>query len=141
MLAGLILAVIIGVFSGLGAVLFRWLIVNFQAFFIDGGAQLLSFMGDYYIILIPAAGGLLVGPLVYYFARGGQGTWRAGGHGSGGVAGRADQTAGGPGEGTGFLHLYRSGGSVGREGPIVQIGSTPRLDDRQWLKLPEERCG
>ena len=35
MLAGLILALFIGVLAGLGAVLFRWLITGFQSFFID----------------------------------------------------------------------------------------------------------
>jgi CIC family chloride channel protein len=55
-----------GIFS---AVVFRWLIKSFQSFFLEGGSHVLSFLGNYYIILIPAAGGLLVGALVYYFAR------------------------------------------------------------------------
>lgn len=48
---------------------FRWLITSFKLLFFDGGSQLLSFLGDYYVILIPVAGGLLVGPLIYFFAR------------------------------------------------------------------------
>ena len=68
-LTGLILAVTVGVIAGLGAVAFRWLIGTFQYLFFDGGSQLLSGLGEYYIILVPAAGGLLVGPLIYYFAR------------------------------------------------------------------------
>ncbi len=55
--------------AGLGAVLFRWLIKSFQTLFFDCGSRVLGFLGDYYIIFIPAAGGLLVGLLVYYFAR------------------------------------------------------------------------
>ena len=63
------MAVIIGLVAGLGAVAFRWLIINFQSLFFDGGKQLLSFLGNYYIIIIPVVGGLLIGPLIYFFAR------------------------------------------------------------------------
>lgn len=66
---GLILAIVVGLVAGLGAVAFRWLITSFKLLFFDGGSQLLSFLGDYYVILIPVAGGLLVGPLIYFFAR------------------------------------------------------------------------
>lgn len=66
---GLVLAVIVGVVAALGAVAFRWLIESFRSLFFGGGSEALSFLGDYYVIVIPAAGGLLVGPLIYFFAR------------------------------------------------------------------------
>lgn len=66
---GLILAVLVGLVSGLGAVVFRWLIKSFQSLFFDSGGQLLSFLGQYYVILVPVVGGLLVGALIYFFAR------------------------------------------------------------------------
>ena len=69
MVAGLVLAVLVGLIAGLGAVGFRWLLNTIQTFFFDGGSHLLTFLGDYYIIIIPAIGGLLVGALVYFFAR------------------------------------------------------------------------
>lgn len=66
---GLILSILVGVIAGLGAVVFRWLIGVFQSLFFGGGASILSFLGQYYIIFIPAAGGLIVGLLVYFGAR------------------------------------------------------------------------
>ncbi len=53
----------------MGAVVFRWLINSFQSLFFDGGSQVLAFLGQYYVIVIPVAGVLLVGPLIYFFAR------------------------------------------------------------------------
>ncbi|MFH1647487.1 MAG: chloride channel protein [Chloroflexota bacterium] len=138
MLAGLVLAVVIGIMSGLGAVVFRWLIRAFQTFFFEGGSHFLSFMGDYYIILIPAAGGLLIGPLVYYFAR------EARGHGVPEVMEAVALRGGRIRPRVALVKVMASslcigsGGSVGREGPIVQIGATVGSALGQWLKLTEE---
>jgi CIC family chloride channel protein len=138
MLAGLILAVVVGLASGLGAVVFRWLIRFFQQFFLDGGSHALSFLGQYYIILIPAAGGLLVGPLVYFFAR------EAKGHGVPEVMEAVALRGGRIRPRVALVKILASsicigsGGSVGREGPIVQIGSTVGSTLGQWLKLSDE---
>jgi len=138
MLAGLVLSVVIGIAAGLGAVAFRWLIGAFQSFFIDGGASALSFLGHYYIILIPAAGGLIVGPLIYYFAR------EAKGHGVPEVMEAVALRGGRIRPRVAIIKVLASsvcigsGGSVGREGPIVQIGSTVGSTIGQWLQLPEE---
>lgn len=137
-MAGLVLAVMIGVLAGLGAVVFRWLIGVFQSFFLEGGSHLLSFMGDYYILLIPAAGGLLVGLLVYYFAR------EARGHGVPEVMEAVALRGGRIRPRVALVKVLASsicigsGGSVGREGPIVQIGSTMGSALGQWMKLPDE---
>jgi CIC family chloride channel protein len=138
MLAGLILAVIVGVVAGLGAVAFRWLITHFQSFFFDRGGQLLSFLGDYYVIIVPAVGGLFVGLLVYYFAR------EAKGHGvpevmeavalkGGHIRPRVSVV-----KALASSICIGSGGSAGREGPIVQIGASFGSAIGQWLKLPDE---
>lgn len=122
----------------MGAVAFRWLITSFSWLFFDGGSQLLSFLGDYYVILIPAAGGLLVGPLIYFFAR------EAKGHGvpevieavalrGGRIRPRVSVV-----KALASALCIGSGGSVGREGPIVQIGSSFGSAIGQWLKLPDE---
>lgn len=138
MLAGLVLAVVIGVMAGLGAVVFRWLIAFFQSFFLEGGSHVLGFMGDYYIILVPAAGGLIVGCLVYYFAR------EARGHGVPEVMEAVALHGGRIRPRVALIKVLASsvcigsGGSIGREGPIVQIGSTVGSAVGQWLKLPEE---
>ena len=138
MLSGLVLAVVVGVAAGLGAVLFRWLIKSFQWLFMDGGSHVFGFLGQYYIILIPAIGGLLVGPLVYFFAR------EAKGHGVPEVMEAVALRGGRIRARVAVVKILASsicigsGGSVGREGPIVQIGSTVGSTIGQWLKLPEE---
>ena len=61
-------SVVVGFGAGFGAIIFRWLINNFTSFFFEGGHYLLQFMGQYYVILIPALGGLIIGPIIYLFA-------------------------------------------------------------------------
>ena len=60
---------VVGLGAGFGAIVFRWLINSVEQIAFQGGKTTLSFMGSYYVLLIPVAGGLLVGPLVYFFAR------------------------------------------------------------------------
>jgi len=135
---GLGLSVLIGVVAGLGAVGFRWLINNFQTLFFDSGGNLLSFLGDYYIIIIPAVGGLIVGPLIYFFAR------EAKGHGVPEVMEAVAMKGGRIRPRVAIIKSLASalcigsGGSVGREGPIVQIGASAGSTLAQWFKLPEE---
>ncbi len=119
------LAVTIGLLGGLGSVLFRYLILFFQYFFYGKGDMLSSAsqLSWYYKILIPAIGGLIVGPIVYFFAR------EAGGHG---VPEVMENVALKGGKIRPRVVIVKSlasaiclgsGGSAGREGPIVQIGS------------------
>ena len=131
-----ILAVVVGVVAGFGAVAFRWLIKSFQRLFFSGGASVLGFMGDYYIILLPAAGGLLVGLLIHFGAR------EAKGHG---VPEVMEAVAIRGGRIRPRVALVKSlassicigsGGSVGREGPIVQIGSSLGSTVGQVFKVP-----
>lgn len=61
----LLFSVVVGLGAGFGAIIFRWLINNFKMLFFEQGHDLLHFLGPYYVILIPAAGGLIVGPLIY----------------------------------------------------------------------------
>ena len=135
---GLGLSVLIGVISGLGAVAFRWLINSFQSLFFDGGGTVLSFMGNWYILVIPAAGGLLVGPIIYFLAR------EAKGHGVPEVMEAVAMKGGRIRPRVAIIKSLASalcigsGGSVGREGPIVQIGASAGSALAQWLKLPEE---
>ena len=132
-------SITVGICAGFGAIFFRWLINSFQYLFFTEGKNVFSFMGSYYVVLIPALGGLIVGPLIYFFAR------EAKGHGVPEVM-LAVATLGGrirP-----RVALIKtlassicigSGGSVGREGPIVQIGSTLGSSLGQLFKLSEER--
>lgn len=122
----LILCLVIGVTTGLGAIAFKWMIESFDSLFFDGLWGLFDWAGDYKILflpLIPAAGGLLVGPIVHFVAQ------EAKGHGvpevmaavamrDGRIRGRV-ATA----KAIASAICIGSGGSAGREGPIVQIGS------------------
>jgi CIC family chloride channel protein len=135
---GLTLSVIVGAIAGLGAVAFRWLISSFQSLFFSNGATYLGFMGQYHVILIPAAGGLIVGLLVYFLAR------EAKGHGVPEVMEAVAVRGGRIRPRVAVIKALASsicigsGGSVGREGPIVQIGSSMGSTIGQWLRLSDD---
>lgn len=135
-------AILIGIGAGLGAVLFRLLIDGFHRAFFDGGAAVLGFMGDAYVIVLPALGGLIIGPLIYLFAR------EAKGHGVPEVMSAVATRHGRIRPRVSVVKSLASsicigsGGSVGREGPIVQIGASlgstigQRLNlSREWTKI------
>jgi CIC family chloride channel protein len=135
---GLTLSIIVGAVAGLGAVGFRWLIGEVQTLFFSNGAEYLGFMGQYYIILLPAVGGLIVGLLVRYGAR------EAKGHGvpevmeavavkGGRIRPRVSAV-----KALASSICIGSGGSAGREGPIVQIGSSFGSTIGQWLGLSDD---
>jgi|GEM_PF-2678149 len=65
----LFFATLIGVGAGFGAIIFRWMITFFQNLFFTQGQHTLAFLGSYYVIIIPAIGGVIVGLIVYFFAR------------------------------------------------------------------------
>ncbi len=135
----LLFSVVVGLGAGFGAVIFHWLISSFKTIFFEKGHNLLQFMGPYYVILIPAIGGLIVGPLIYLFAR------EAKGHGVPEVI-LAVATLGGRirprvaiVKALASSICIGSGGSAGREGPIVQIGSAIGSSLGQLFKLSEEK--
>jgi len=64
----LIMAVVVGAGAGLGAIAFIWMIGMGTGLFFGQGARALGFMGRAYVIVIPALGGLIVGPLLHFFA-------------------------------------------------------------------------
>lgn len=132
-------ALLVGLGAGLGAVVFRWLINTIHHFSFDGLARLLPFAGEYILILAPALGGLIVGPLIYFFAR------EAKGHG---VPEVMEAVALKGGRIRPIVVVIKSlassitigsGGSVGREGPIVQIGSALGSTLGQMLHMSDER--
>ena len=122
----ILLAAVIGVAGGYGAILFRLLIelVNRLAF--PGGTGLDQLLAApwWCVVLAPPAGGLVVGPLVYFFAR------EAKGHGVPEVMDACIHEGGRIRPRVAAIKILASalcigsGGSVGREGPIVQIGSS-----------------
>jgi CIC family chloride channel protein len=133
---GIALAVVIGAGGGLGAVFFRWLIYTFQAAFFGGGEHLLSWLGPYYVVLLPAVGGYFVGLIVRKMAP------EARGHGVPEVMLSIARQGGrirprvAVAKTLASALCIGSGGSAGREGPIVQIGSALGSSLGQWLRLP-----
>ncbi|NQW21078.1 MAG: chloride channel protein [Chloroflexi bacterium] len=129
------LALIVGSGGAAAAYIFRNLIQGFQYVFFDRGQDILSFAGDYYVIVIPAIGGAIVGPIIYFFAK------EAKGHGVPEVM-AAIALQGGKirprvvvVKALASALTIGSGGSVGREGPIVHVGSAIGSVVAQKLKL------
>ena len=126
------LALLVGVGAGVGAIGFRYLILGFTELFSGHSdpSDLGHFtnphvpiLGPYVVLVVPVLGGLLYGPLVSRFAP------EARGHGvpevmlavhsnEGRIRARVPIV-----KSLASALCIGSGGSVGREGPIVQIGS------------------
>ena len=134
-----VLAIAVGVGSGYGAVLFRWLVSTVQYLFFAGARSAFPWMGRYYVILVPAAGGLVVGPLIYFLGR------RESGHGVPEIMLAAAHQGGRMRTRVPLIKALAaavcigSGGSAGLHGPVVQIGSAIGSALGQALKLPSER--
>lgn len=64
-----LLAIITGIFCGIIAIVFRYLIIGFQYLFFNVLGSFLGTLYPYYIIIIPAIGGIFVGLLTHYFAK------------------------------------------------------------------------
>lgn len=146
-------AIFVGLAGAIGAVLFRLMIRVIQGFAFEGldgvaavfeegmaaetrdPLEVAQQMAWYWRIAIPAVGGMIVGPLIYLLAR------EARGHGVPEVM-KAVAVRGGVIRArlVGVKALASAltigtGGSVGREGPIIQIGSAFGSNLGQWLKL------
>ncbi|GAB3296995.1 chloride channel protein [Parasphingorhabdus pacifica] len=143
-----VLALLIGIGAGFGAIAFRWLIVTFTELFAGtqdyaatpGAAHpWLPALGPWFVLFVPVVAGLVYGPLVYRFAP------EARGHGVPEVMYAVAERDGRiPAQVSVVKTLASalcigSGGSVGREGPIVQIGSALGSAFGQLTRLPPAR--
>jgi CIC family chloride channel protein len=130
-----LLALIVGVAGGFGAIIFRAMILFIQTIFFASGTPLDNTLG-YLVILAPAIGGLIVGLIVYFFAR------EAKGHGVPEVMEAIAMRGGNIRPRVAVVKTIASsicigsGGSTGREGPIIQIGAAVGSAIGQKLKLP-----
>ena len=144
----LVLALIVGTGAGLGAVGFRYLILGFTYLFsgyrdysAQGGSGygFANGIGRWFVLVVPILGGLLYGPLIARFAP------EARGHGVPEVMLAVSEHGGRIRPQVSIVKSLASalcigsGGSVGREGPIVQIGSALGSSLGQWTRVPESR--
>jgi CIC family chloride channel protein len=137
-----LLAIAVGILGGYGAILFRLLIKVSQFIFYQDSKDFLSFAHNipfYWKVLIPALGGLVVGLIVRWSTekakghgvpelieavvlRGGRVSWRT-------ATARVSAAA----------VTIGAGGSVGREGPIIHIGSFLGSAVAQFMRLGRDR--
>jgi len=140
-------AVVVGAGAGFAAVAFRTMITVATRFF-SGSADYsavtghpahpwLPWLGGFFVVLAPVVGGLIYGPLLQRFAP------EARGHGvpevmyavsqhGGRIKGRVAVV-----KAVASAICIGSGGSVGREGPIVQIGSALGSWLAKVFRMPE----
>jgi CIC family chloride channel protein len=143
-----VMALIVGGGAGLGAAGFRflifsftWLVTGHREFGQQGhaGSLHLPWLGFWFVLVVPVVGGLLYGPLIQRFAR------EARGHGVPEVMLAVAENGGRIRPPVTIVKALASaicigtGGSVGREGPIVQIGSALASTVGQAVRMPPSR--
>jgi len=137
-----LVATLIGLLGGLGAVGFRLLIRLLNDAFWREGEYTIDYIYGlpvWWKILVPSVGGIIVGLIVHRFAP------EAKGHGVPEVMEAVALRSGRIRPRVVIAKLFASGiciasgGSVGREGPIVQIGSALGSTIGQWIKIDENR--
>lgn len=138
----IILAIIIGILGGFGGIGIRWLIKFISDLSYPGPGNILENILAthwYWILIIPVIGGIIVGPIIYFLAP------EAKGHGVPEVMQAILLKGGNIRPRVAFIKAIASaisigtGGSVGREGPIVQIGSSLGSTVGQFFHVPSKR--
>jgi CIC family chloride channel protein len=142
-----VLALLTGAGAGVGAIAFRYMIIGFTYLFTghrdysDAGHvpnPLVPSLGIWFVVIVPVIGGLIYGPLVARFAP------EARGHGVPEVMYAVNRLGGRMRPQVPAVKSLASavcigaGGSVGREGPIVQIGSALGSVMGQLMRVSEE---
>jgi CIC family chloride channel protein len=138
----IVIAIIIGILSGFAAIGIRAMIKAISYLSFPGNGNILQniLSNPWYVILLaPILGGLIVGPIIYFFAK------EAKGHGVPEVMQAILLQGGRIRPRVAFVKAIASaisigsGGSVGREGPIIQIGSSLGSTIGQFFKVPGNR--
>jgi len=137
-----VMAVVVGVVGGFGAILFRWLVDVFQGLVLGHGERTVDLLAGipwWHTLLLPVIGAIIVGPLVHFLAR------EARGHGVPEVIGAIVFRGGVIRPIVAAVKIVASaitiacGGSVGREGPIVQIGAAMASAVGQVFRFSPQR--
>ncbi len=138
----ILVAIVIGILAGFSAILIRWLIKTISNLSFPGAKSLLENIIAapwYWKLLVPFVGGLIVGPIIYFFAP------EAKGHGVPEVMEAILLKGGNIRPRVAVIKAIASaisigtGGSVGREGPIIQIGSSLGSTVGQFFRVPTRR--
>lgn len=138
----IVVAILIGTLSGFAAIGIRAMIKGISYLSFPGTGNILENIIHspwYIVILAPIIGGLLVGPIIYFFAP------EAKGHGVPEVMQSILQKGGKIRPRVAVIKAIASaitigsGGSVGREGPIIQIGSSLGSMAGQFFNIPSKR--
>ena len=142
------MALLVGAVAGLGAAGFRdliylitWLFTGHQSYGQLGhqASPHIPFLGIWFVLVAPVIAGLLYGPLIQRFAP------EARGHGVPEVMLAVAENGGRIRPQVSLVKAFASalciggGGSVGREGPIVQIGSAFASTLGQLVRMTEGR--
>lgn len=137
--SAILLAILVGLSTGLGAVAFIQLLRFLTDLSFNQARAPLSFLGRFYIVVLPAVGGVIVGPLIHYFAR------EAKGHGVPEVMTAIVARGGRIRKRVALVKILASaitigsGGSAGREGPMIQIGAGVGSSVAQLLRMSDDR--
>ena len=135
-----LLAVLIGLLAGFGSIGFKYMIQFFQKLFWRSPDLIASVSSQpwFLTILIPALGGLIIGPLIYFGAK------EAKGHGVPEImesvifrSGRIRNQVAGV-KALASAICIGSGGSAGREGPIVAISSGIASTVGKFFKIKDK---
>ncbi len=132
------LSIFIGAITGLASVFFVKLIFGIQGLFYGGLTTLIPVLGKWVYLIVPILGGILVGPLILF-------AQEAKGHGVPEVMQALILRGGRIRARVAVAKIAASslcigtGGSAGREGPIIQVGSALGSSVGQVLKLSDER--
>ncbi len=140
----ILLSVFVGLTTAFGALGFIILIRHFNTLFFGLTDQILTEqIGQrglkFWLPIIPMVGGFLVGPIVYKYAA------EARGHGVPEVMNAVARLGGiirprvAGAKAVASAICIGSGGSAGREGPIVQIGAALGSTVGQWFRMSGER--